>query len=613
MICKGMLRRIRRWAVLSALGATGLQPMTANIITPIGPNTLLFPEETRFETPWVDDEDVFFSGMDGSGEPNRPEMRWLLRYPMNPPGGMVLMVPEAATNFVERYLRPSYIFSEVDPPNISDLELDGDPLTIGSAIRLALTRNMEVQIVQMETEIQDALVWQSRAEFDPVFETSIGFESLARPQNTQEFISSGGNPVLDPGTGTGEPRKFEDENQRYGLGFQGKMPSGLTYELEAQFDVIDNTLVRTSEANVFDPEYSTRFGLSLTQPLLRNASDEVNLSPIRVAQKNRELSELEFEAVTLRVVSEIIKNYYDLTFSYNEIRLRRLEVETLQLLVEQRREQVELGLVSVRQIREILAQLAESTDNLLLAEQRFNEKRQEILRAISSAGDADHNRNFVPRGQMPTVVPELDEDTIISRALERRVDYRRAMKELELDEIEIAFARNQSQAELNLVGTAGLNGLGETHYDALERSVGEPYADFTIALVYSRPWNNSRAKARVLELRRRRMQTVMELRQIEHITAFEVRKAVETLRQQELRLKTAIEIRRYFEEEVEEEQLLLEKGDRSIYDTLQFYSDLSDARIRELSIINDLNKSIIDLRVAEGTLLEELGITFLNR
>jgi len=82
------------------------------------------------------------------------------------------------------------------------------------------------------------------------------------------------------------------------------------------------------------------------------------------------------------------------------------------------------------------------------------------------------------------------------------------------------------------------------------------------------------------------------------------------VRQQALRLRTAMELRSYYEEEVEAEQLLLEKGDRSIYETLQFFTDLSGARIRELQIVTDLNKALIDFYTVEGTLLERLGVSF---
>jgi outer membrane protein len=582
----------------------------AQVHTPIGVNQLVVPENETFATPMVDPEESRFNGVDHTGETNRPQVSWLLRFPKLQESGLQLLVPEGGKEFEERYLRPGHIFSDIELPDISSVELDGNPLTIGSIIRLALVRNMDLQISNMQAEVNAALVWQALSEFDPVFQTEMNLESLARAQNTQEFISTGGDP-FDPEF-SDEPRRFDEWNQRYSMGFQGKTPYGTTYDFSAGFDIIRNTLTDTSESNLFNPEHVTTVGVQITQPLLQGAGREVNLAPIRVARKNKEISEMEFRETANQVVGQLVKAYYDLVLGYNEIRLRRYEVETLQLLANQRRGQVERGLVSIRQLREILARLAESSDNLLLSEQRFNQTRQAILKLASSEGDPDHNRNFIPVGQMPRNIPEMDEVIFINNAIRYRADYLRFMKELELDEIELDFYENQAKSRLDLVGRTGINGLGNDPNDAMTRALDRSLFDFTVGIVYSRPWNNSRARAKVLEIRKRRMQSVMELKKLQHDAAFEIRQAMDQVEQQGTRLETALELREYFEQEIEDEQILLEKGDRSIYDSLQYYTDLTDAAVREQTIIADLNKAIIDLYLADGSLLRRIGITFLE-
>lgn len=580
----------------------------------IGPNETVFPEPVKLGTPWVKRSDAEYRGIHESGEPNAPGLANVTRFaPQAEEVGerLMILIPEELDDFQEQFLRPAYLFPDIEPPSPSQLELDGPRLRLGQLLRLALSRNMEVQILRMESEVQEARVWQAMAEFDPVLEASVTWEDLNRPQNTQDFLSSGGS-IFDPGVGTGEPRRFEEQNQRYNFRFTGKAITGATYELNTRVDRIRSTLTRTSEANIFDPEFTSRVGITITQPLARDAGRSINLAAIRVARKNEEISALEVQAKVLEVVSRIITAYIDLVFHYNEIRLSRLETEILQLLLVQREDQVERGLVSARQLREVQARLGEALDSLLQAEQRFEQRRREILRLAASSGDPDHNRNFIPVGQLRRDLPSLDEQELLANARGFRIDYLKAQRELEAIEIELGFVRNQKLSRLDLVATGGFNGLEGNAYRSLANGVGEPYPDFTIGLVFSRPWNNSRARGREIEVQRRRMQGVMEIRQLEHETAFQIRSALGSIEQLERRLEAAARIRGYFQEEVIEEELQLERGNRSIYDTLQFFGDLSSARIRELGIVAELNKALIQLYTADGSLLHRLGIDFVE-
>lgn len=611
-ICRVLL--VWAWvAALCALPLLGEDPPDYPVnprpsgVSPLGDNRKAESAEDPFPSPFVKDEDLLFYSLDRSGEPNQPQMLPWSSYPVTRQNALILIIPEEVSGFSENYLRPAHIFSEVELPSISQVELEGPRIALDAALRLALTRNLDVQILRMEVDIQESRVRQARGEFDPTLEVSTRFEETNRPQNTQEFLGSGGN-IFDPGIGTGEPRPFDESAIRFNMKLEGKTPTGLSYEVGTRLESVENSIQRDSEANLFRPEYTTFLGVTVTQPLLRDFGREVNLASARAAQKNKEVAMLEFRSTVLQIVSEVIKNYYDFILAYNEMRLRRLEAETLTLLAEQRKDQVERGLVSIRQLREIQARVGESLDKMLVAEQRFEEKRTEILRRISGDADPDFMRNFLPVGQLSDRVPGMVEERLYAEALALRPDYLQRLRELELDEIELGYVRNQAKSSLNLVGSTGLNGLGSDPYDAWERSVDQEFFEASVALVFQRPWNNATANARVREIQKRRIQSVLELRQIEHNTRFGIRAALSSVDRQKIRLSTAAEIRSYFQEELEEEQVLLEKGDRSIYDTLQFFSDLYEARVRELTVLTDLNKSLIDLWVLNGTLLEKIGI-----
>ena len=56
----------------------------------------------------------------------------------------------------------------------------------------------------------------------------------------------------------------------------------------------------------------------------------------------------------------------------------------------------------------------------------------------------------------------------------------------------------------------------------------------------------------------------------------------------------------------------LSEGVTTSFEVLQLQKDFSDARSREFAALADLNKAIVDLQLATGTLLEQQGVELVS-
>lgn len=72
---------------------------------------------------------------------------------------------------------------------------------------------------------------------------------------------------------------------------------------------------------------------------------------------------------------------------------------------------------------------------------------------------------------------------------------------------------------------------------------------------------------------------------------------------QQRRLETVMTHRKMLEKEIEEEEMLLEKGESAVIRTLSHHTNLSDVMIREWSILKSLHQAVNQLWIVSGTLV----------
>ena len=70
----------------------------------------------------------------------------------------------------------------------------------------------------------------------------------------------------------------------------------------------------------FNPTFNSNLNLSLTQPLLRNLKIDQPRNQLRIAKKNREISDVQFHAIIVNTVANVKGYYYDLIYAVRQPR-----------------------------------------------------------------------------------------------------------------------------------------------------------------------------------------------------------------------------------------------------------------------------------------------------
>jgi outer membrane protein TolC len=196
----------------------------------------------------------------------------------------------------------------------------------------------------------------------------------------------------------------------------------------------------------------------------------------------------------------------------------------------------------------------------------------------------------------------------IGEALQQRADLKEAVQRAEQQNIQVKYAQNQLLPQLDLRASYGYAGRDLE----IDRSFGNAAkADdpqWFVGLFLEVPFGNREQRGRLEAAKLTKEQTLLELKRLEQTIIVEVDNAagqVETNRQRVVAARAA---REFAEESLKAEQEKLQAGTSTSYVVLQLQRDLTEARIRELRAMADLEKSRAELLRVQGTAFRHYSI-----
>jgi outer membrane protein TolC len=211
--------------------------------------------------------------------------------------------------------------------------------------------------------------------------------------------------------------------------------------------------------------------------------------------------------------------------------------------------------------------------------------------------------------ELPGFRPDPAKD--FPRAFELRPDYRQFLLELQKQQINVVFARNQTLPRLDLVASFGVNGIDTSLADSIQRATGQSTNNlgWTAGVVGSLPVPNREAvgnlRANQLEIAR----ALVELKRLEQTILVEADNAagqIETTRKRIDASRSALDFAR---KTLEAAQARLASGTSTTFEVLQFQRDLATAEVNELRARTDHIRAIAAYARSTGLTLEKNGIS----
>ena len=373
-------------------------------------------------------------------------------------------------------------------------------------------------------------------------------------------------------------------------------------------------------------------------------------------------TDADFRRTTIDTIARVQNTYWDLVFALRDQQNRVANVNLAQESLRQVEARITAGAAAPLARAEVATELANREGELLLATQQVsiteNTLKQLLLRdAISN----EWTQSYVPIDKPVFSLDAVNLDNAIKDAMDNRFELRRLKLANDINNIDIAYFKNQTKPQIDLNTTFSLDGLsrggastdsttvplisGDPNTNAIAfllaqmrrfhtldpipnvtfagtpsylvggfgRSLANTFRsdapNYSVGVTISFPLRNRTAKANLAGAQITQNQIATQLRAQEQVVIVEVRNAVQSVETARQRVLTARRARENAEIQLNGEQKLFESGKSTTFLLFQRENALTAARNAEIRAETDYNKALADLQKATSTTLELNNIT----
>jgi outer membrane protein TolC len=491
-------------------------------------------------------------------------------------------------------------------------------LSLDEAIRLALDRNLDIAVQRLNPQTFDFSIAGLQAVYKPTLTSTLSSQSTTNASTqTISGAAAGVGVTTDVSTWNGGLA----QNLRWGGG-----SLAVALNNSRQTSNSPNTLYKT----LYGPAWSALY----TQPLLRNFKIDNNRQQLIVTNLNRDISEIQLQALIINTVSNVRNAYWDYVFATQSVDVAQRSVALAEQLVKDNQIRVEVGTMAPIDIVQAQSQAATQRQNLATAEgaRRIAEL---VLKRLIVSGTEDPNWSAAldPVDRPDFTAAPIDLAAALRRALENRTDLQQAKKNLQVNDVTLRYLTNQVMPQADFVARYALAGQGGTvyttqgtgitrtitgevpggYFDALSTLFGRNYPTWTFALNFSYPLGTSAQEATVARARVQQNQVTAQLKQLELQIATDVTNAATQVQSNIERVQAGQVAREFAQRTLEAEQSKFEVGMQTNYFVVQAQRDLATAQNNELQAILAYRRSLVELERLQQTSLTTSNITILGR
>lgn len=456
------------------------------------------------------------------------------------------------------------------------------PLTLRECLLMALDQNLEISIERLGPKLDEAAILQNRGDFDPSLVLTPRYEENNPGPAAQLPASAGGLGAVKSRTSS------------WSSSLAGKIPMGTEYDFGLQTTDSENALRN------FRDQFSTFWGLSLSQPLLKGFGPASQLSVIRIARKQKEISVDAFALKVMEIVTRIQNAYHNLAFAVENRRVRIQSLDLAAKLLEDNRKRVQIGVMAPLEATQAESGMATREDEVIRANEEVNVRMNE-LRSLISRDVAGLQQRFLNPVDRPTDAPppvRARADVMVA-ALQNRPDYHQAKIAVEQKHLQVKFDENQGYPQVDLNGSYGFNGVDAN----FGKSVGTENEKWALGMAVRIPLPDQAGQGRLQKSRLEKERTLLELKRVEQTILVEVDNALTGVENSHKRIGAARVATRAAGQSLTAEMGKLKRGLSTSFVVLELQKQLAEAKSRELRAVADHAIAIAQLQQAEGATL----------
>src|SRR5918993_5775364 len=483
-----------------------------------------------------------------------------------------------------------------------------DPLrrmSIDDAVATALEQNLDLQVQRINPQLQDLTTAQFRAAYTPNFVSTVSTGDQTR-QSTSFFTGGG----LAAGAGVTSGTSLFN----FGV-------NSLSNWYGASYDVRwnNNRLTTNNPLESFNPQLNSTITATYQQPLLRNFRIDGARQQLLVSQKNKEITDVQFEQSIAVTVRNVRNAYYDLMGAIASLNVQRQSLDLARQSLKDNRARVEIGTMAPLDIVQAEAEVATREEAVIIAEAAIERLQDSVRALIFNPSTPDFwNTRIEPTEPVAFAPMAVDVEAAVKNALSQRTDLQVARRNVEINDVNIRYFNNQTMPEVtasvnyNARAIGGLqverardpltgfptgeviNSEEQSYFSTLGTAFAGDFPGWNVQLNMSYPIGRSASEANLARTRLQQTQLQRQLQSLELQIATQVRETGRNVQTNAKRVDATRASRALAEKRLEAEEKRFQAGLTSSFFVLQAQRDLNVARNSELLALVEYSKSVVN-------------------
>jgi len=474
-------------------------------------------------------------------------------------------------------------------------------VSLADCIALAMKQNNDILIAEYEPLASDADVYSAKGEFDPIWQTTVQYVNAQQSLN-QQAVAFGGVDSI---------RQYQTTiNSTFG----GKLHTGTQYALVFALSKEENTF------GGFIEEFNTSLSLQLTQPLLRGAGMKYNKFKIRAASNLRESNTWQLRMSVMNTAGQVIKSYWDLVGATEAVKVADAAMENAKRLLSINETRREIGTAADLEVLQAKAGVSSRQSDLVTAVARAADAG-DLLKQLLDLRDGDKlsKTRIIPldrpaNEEIVLSTPEFFDsqiDEAVAAAVENRPEIKMADLAIDSAEMDADRSRHELLPQVDLTGSISQGGRDHYLTESLYGTRRGDDSAFSYGVQAGIPIGNRAARGQYQRAELRAKQAEQQLEKARTAVMTAVHLAVRNAEANRVLVKTNAQAVQLQEANVAAEEERLRLGVTTSWQVLQIQEALTASQTQQLQARIAYEKALIDLQLAKGTLLQDVGIEYL--
>lgn len=459
----------------------------------------------------------------------------------------------------------------------------GQPLrlSLGEAIRMAAEKNLDVRAELLNPAQFEAEINRNRSIYDPFLTFQTNYSDTTNPVSSTTTTFSKRGQSFQVNTSV---------NQLFW--------SGATASLG-----FNNNYSSVNPSTGQSGFWQSSLGVTLSQPLLKNAGREAVEVNISVARLSKFASLEHFKHVLLTTVSQVRTDYFKLYSLKEQLEVRKLSLALARKILVETKARVTAGVLPAMEILNAEFGVTAREKDLIDAEKSVNDQVDRLRLLLQIEVEADMVLTDLPRKDI--YIPNQDE--AVRHAL-MRPDIKELKRSLDISELQTRVFGNNTKPDLSLFLSGSLVGQDHSYAGDMEKIGSIDFPAWSVGIVFNYPLGNHEAENDYRKSRLKNAQTALQIRSLEESAVNDVKNSIRAIQSAYKQIEVADRGSAFAEERLRAFMRKNEVGLATTKDVLDVENDLATAKNNQITAAVAYNDAITRHLQVTGELLEKEGV-----